>query len=271
MIDSNGNVKAQGTLDISKNFKINNDKFIMDTSGNVSSKGNLDISGYLNVNNNFKIDSSGNIISKGTFDISNNFSSGNVLYIDTTNKRIGINNSMPTFTLDVSESIATTNTYFGSLNDLNDMVFSHKTNANNTNYALKQTKNGKSIINSKITSGDVEFRFNNEPMHKLDTSGNMTIQGNLFIYSDQRIKKNIEYINNSLDKLKHMNGVMYNLIKDPSKTRQTGVIAQDIELVLPEVVHDDGEYKTVAYPNMVGFLIEVIKDIDKKIEIKMQI
>ena len=52
MIDSNGNVKAQGTLDISKNFKINNDKFIMDTSGNVSSKGNLDISGYLNANNN---------------------------------------------------------------------------------------------------------------------------------------------------------------------------------------------------------------------------
>ena len=170
----------------------------------------------------------------------------------------------------MSESIATTNAYFGSLNDLNDMIFSHKTKADNTNYALKQTKNGKSIINSKITS-DVEFRFNNVPMHKLDTSGNMTIQGNLFIYSDQRIKKNIEYINNSLDKLKHMNGVMYNLIKDPSKTRQTGVIAQDIELVLPEVVHNDGEYKTVAYPNMVGFLIEVIKDIDKKIEIKMQI
>jgi hypothetical protein len=272
IIDSSGNVKAQGTLDISNNFKVNNDRFIMDTSGNISTKGNLDISGYLNINNNkFKIDSSGNIISNGTFDISNNFSSGNVLFIDTTNKRMGINNSQPTFTLDVSESIATTNTYFGSLNNTNDIIFSHRNHASSNNYALKQTKNGKSVINSKSTSGDIEFRFNNVATHKLDASGNMTIDGNMFIYSDQRIKKNIEYIDGSLDKLKYMRGVTYNLIKDPNKTRQTGVIAQEIEQVLPEVVQNDGEYKTVAYANMVGFLIEAIKDINEKIEMKMNI
>jgi cytoskeletal protein CcmA (bactofilin family) len=269
MIDSSGNVKAQGMLDISNNFKINNDKFIMDTSGNISTKGNLDISGYLNINNNnFKIDSSGNIISKGKFDISKNFSAGEVLYIDTANKRIGINNSQPTYTLDVSESIATTNTYFGALNNTNDIIFSHRNHANVNNYALKQTKEGKTVINSKSTSGDIEFRFNNIAMHKLDATGNITIDGNLFLYSDQRIKKNIEYLDGSLDKLKYMRGVMYNLIKDPSKKRQTGVIAQEIEKVLPEVIDNKGEYKTVAYPNMVAFLIEVIKDINNKIDIK---
>jgi cytoskeletal protein CcmA (bactofilin family) len=269
MIDLSGNVKAQGTLDISNNFKINNDKFIMDLSGNISTKGNLDISGYLNINNNsFKIDSSGNIISKGTLDISNNFSAGEVLYIDTINKRIGINNSQPLYTLDVSESIATTNTYFGSLNNTNNIIFSHRNHANANNYALKQTKGGKTVINSKSTSGNIEFRFNNITTHKLDNSGNITIDGNLFSYSDKRIKKNIEYLDGSLDKLKYMRGVTYNLIKDPSKKRQTGVIAQEIEQVLPEVIDNNGEYKTVAYPNMVAFLIEAIKDIDNKINIK---
>jgi hypothetical protein len=272
MIDSSGNVKAQGTLDISNNFKINNDRFIMDTSGNISTKGNLDISGYLNINNNnFKIDSSGNIFSKGKFDISNNFSAGEVLYIDTINKRIGVNNSQPTYTLDVSESIATTNAYFGSLNNTNDIIFSHRNHANINNYALKQTKEGKTVINSKTTSGDIEFRFNNVPMHKLDQSGNMTIDGNLFLYSDKRIKKNIEFLDGSLDKLKYMRGVMYNLIKDPSKKKHTGVIAQEIEKVLPEVIDNNGEYKTVAYPNMVAFLIEAIKDINNKIDIKKNI
>jgi hypothetical protein len=68
-----------------------------------------------------------------------------------------------------------------------------------------------------------------------------------------------------------MRGVMYNLIKDPSKTKHTGVIAQEIEEVLPEVIDNKGEYKTVAYPNMVAFLIEAIKDINNKIDIKKNI
>jgi cytoskeletal protein CcmA (bactofilin family) len=269
IVDFNGNVKTQGTLDISNNFTINNDYFILDNNGNISTKGNLDISRNLNINNNkFSIDLNGNISSMGNFDISNNFTSGDVLYIDSINKRVGINR-IPMYTLDVSESIATNNTYFGSLNNTDDIIFSHRANANNTDYALKQTKNGKSVINSKSIGGSIEFSFNNNVKHKLDPSGNITIDGDLYIYSDQNIKKNIEYIDHTLDKLKYMRGVTYNFIKDPSKKRQIGVIAQEIEKVLPEVVKNDGEYKTVAYSNMVGFLVEVIKELDNKIENKM--
>jgi len=46
----------------------------------------------------------------------------------------------------------------------------------------------------------------------------------------------------------------------------TGVIAQEIENILPEVVHDKGEYLRVAYGNMVGVLIEAIKELKKEVE-----
>jgi len=47
--------------------------------------------------------------------------------------------------------------------------------------------------------------------------------------------------------------------------RGIGVIAQEVEKVLPEVVHE-GEYKSVAYGNMVGVLIEAIKEQQKQID-----
>ncbi len=48
--------------------------------------------------------------------------------------------------------------------------------------------------------------------------------------------------------------------------RSLGVIAQEIEKVLPEVVVEGKEYKSVAYGNIVGVLIEAIKEQDQKIE-----
>jgi hypothetical protein len=140
----------------------------------------------------------------------------------------------------------------------------------NKNYSIEQTKTASGEHIEIVFASE---KYLNECKKWLKDSWkkeskNMTINGNLFSYSDKRIKKNIEYLDGSLDKLKYMRGVTYNLIKDPSKKRQTGVIAQEIEQVLPEVIDNNGEYKTVAYPNMVAFLIEAIKDIDNKINIK---
>ena len=46
----------------------------------------------------------------------------------------------------------------------------------------------------------------------------------------------------------------------------SGVIAQEIEKIAPELVVDDGNYKGVAYGNLVGYLIEAIKDQQKQID-----
>ena len=100
-----------------------------------------------------------------------------------------------------------------------------------------------------------------------DTSGNWTANGNVTAYSDERLKDNIEPIENPIQKLKAIQGVTYNRNDIEGNPRQTGVVAQQVERVLPEVVmtNDEG-IKTVAYGNMVGLLIEAIKEQQDEIE-----
>ena len=89
-----------------------------------------------------------------------------------------------------------------------------------------------------------------------------TVQGaEVTATSDERLKSDIETIDNALDKVMNMRGVSY--VKQAEKG--IGVIAQEIEKVLPEVV-TDGEYKSVAYGNIVGVLIEAIKEQQKQID-----
>jgi hypothetical protein len=75
------------------------------------------------------------------------------------------------------------------------------------------------------------------------------------------LKSDIRTIPNALDKVSDMRGVYFT--KDGEAG--TGVIAQEVENILPEVVKD-GEYKSVAYGNMVGILIEAIKELKAEVE-----
>ncbi len=89
-----------------------------------------------------------------------------------------------------------------------------------------------------------------------------TIQGaEVTATSDERLKSDIQTIDNALDKVMNMRGVTYTM----QDQKGTGVVAQEIEKILPEVVVDGEEYKSVAYGNMVGVLIEAIKDLKKEI------
>jgi hypothetical protein len=99
-------------------------------------------------------------------------------------------------------------------------------------------------------------------------SVNLIASGNITAYSDIRLKENIEVIPNALDKVQQLRGVTYNRSDDPNKPRHSGVIAQEVMKVLPEVVTgtEDTQY-SVAYGNMVGLLIEAIKELNNKIEI----
>lgn len=99
----------------------------------------------------------------------------------------------------------------------------------------------------------------------LDSSGNLTASGNITAQSDRKAKKNILTIENALKKVLNLRGVKYNKIEDNSAG--IGVIAQEVEEIIPEVVMDgkDG-FKSVAYGNMVGLLIEAIKEQQKQID-----
>jgi hypothetical protein len=103
---------------------------------------------------------------------------------------------------------------------------------------------------------------------QLDMSGNMTVAGNVTAYSDIRLKENIRIIDNAIEKVKGIRGVYFTRNDQEDKVKvHTGVIAQEVELVLPEVVSEDNEgKKNVAYGNMVGLLIEAIKEQQLQIE-----
>jgi hypothetical protein len=78
--------------------------------------------------------------------------------------------------------------------------------------------------------------------------------------SDISLKENVSTIENALEKVLSLRGVEYDRVE--SGEHQIGVIAQEVEKIIPEVVYGD-EIKSVAYANIVALLIEAIKEQQK--------
>jgi len=99
------------------------------------------------------------------------------------------------------------------------------------------------------------------------SSGAFIASNNITAYSDLRLKENIEVIPNALEKVKQIRGVTYTRNDTEDKdTRYAGVIAQEVMKVLPEVIMGSEETQySVAYGNMVGLLIEAIKELNSKV------
>ena len=100
-----------------------------------------------------------------------------------------------------------------------------------------------------------------------------TFTGDVIAYSssDKRLKDNIEVISNPIEKVQQLKGVTWDWNDNASEIQKSlpnvGVIAQDVEKVLPQLVKDrDNGYKGVDYDKIVGLLIESIKDQQKQID-----
>jgi hypothetical protein len=121
----------------------------------------------------------------------------------------------------------------------------------------------------------------------VDITGNIIATGDVTAFSsDKRLKENIEFIKNPLEKIKVLSGFTYDWSIDkcievgfkPNDSRQIGVFAQDVQSVIPEAVKPapfdnvDGKsksgdnYLTVQYEKIVPLLIECIKDQQSMIE-----
>jgi len=114
---------------------------------------------------------------------------------------------------------------------------------------------------------------NNANRAVLGQTGDWTVTGNVTAYgsvSDIRRKENVEIIPNAIDKVKTLDGITFNF-KDKPEERMTGVIAQQVMEVLPEAVYEHETIEkeqtyAVHYGNMVGLLIEAVKEQQKQIE-----
>jgi hypothetical protein len=91
----------------------------------------------------------------------------------------------------------------------------------------------------------------------------LTASGNISAYSDARLKTNVTRIRDSLDKIEKIGGYTYTRTDLSDKqTSFAGVIAQEVQAVLPEVIQTDTHgFLSVSYGNMVSLLIEGIKDL----------
>ena len=131
--------------------------------------------------------------------------------------------------------------------------------------------------NNQTSGADFKIYRNGTSTVALTVSGengNLTAEGDVTAFSDERLKENITVIPNAIEKVSQIRGVTYtrNDQKDKEKV-YAGVIAQEVEKVLPEVVNTtEDDTKTVAYGNMVGLLIEAVKEQQEQInQLKKQI
>ena len=124
----------------------------------------------------------------------------------------------------------------------------------------------------KFTGSGSQFHFGTSTSYAsgvnvtamtLDQSGNLTATGNVTAYSDARLKKNVSTIDNALALVEKMRGVRYERI-DSGKAG-VGVISQEMQEIVPEVVHE-GENLSVAYGNLVGVLIEAVKELSARVK-----
>jgi hypothetical protein len=120
------------------------------------------------------------------------------------------------------------------------------------------------FTNNAVSAEWASFAVTNQVV-QLNASTGFTCSGNVTAYSDARLKTNITKIDHALDKVEQLNGYTFDRT-DVKTARQTGVIAQEVLKVLPEAVlgSEDTTY-SVAYGNMMGLMIEAIKELNAKV------
>jgi len=118
----------------------------------------------------------------------------------------------------------------------------------------------------------------NEDM-RLQNNGDLHVDGNVIAYSttisDERLKTDIVKIDGALDKVAQLNGYTFTYTADGKKS--AGVIAQEVQKVLPSAIiestlplkmgdDDETEYMTVQYDQLMGLMVEAIKELKAEIE-----
>jgi hypothetical protein len=179
--------------------------------------------------------------------------------------QVGIGTTSPNVLLDVAGTIRTRNGAF----QLND-----GTSTGGGLYFYKTITGGGSNLSPSLfseTGMPLYFMTNGSASIKgtLSIDGNWTVTGNVVAYSDARVKENVRVIDNALARVRAIRGVTFTRtdMQDTTK-RHAGVIAQEVEAVLPEVISDnDDGMKSVAYGNITALLIEAIKELQDEVAV----
>ena len=120
-----------------------------------------------------------------------------------------------------------------------------------------------------------DFYVNGNNEMRLEADGDLHVDGDVIAYSttiasDEKLKTDINVIDNALDKIKQINGVTFNYKRNEKPSG--GVIAQELEKIIPSAVgtqqslNGSEEYKTVDYNAVIGLLIESVKELSDRLD-----
>jgi hypothetical protein len=256
--------------------------------GTINPQYKLDVSGDINIE--------GDLYQNGSIFVTSRWTAGTGDDIFRLNGDVGIGTTNPQYKLDVSGD----GNFTGNIIATNILPSTDNTGAvgntsftwNNgqfTNLTVNDTLDVRSAIDVtdnvilRFGTGDDWELFHNGTSNFMDlnvgnliirdntttrftferTTGNLITTGTITANSDEKLKENVITIENALKKVLSLRGVEYDRIDNGD--HQIGVIAQEVEKIVPAVVYGD-EIKSVAYANMVGLLIEAIKEQQKEIE-----
>jgi len=180
-----------------------------------------------------------------------------------------------------TETVVNTNTTYSAGNGLGltGTVFSISSDLIGKVHSIGNSTSDK--ISTAVNS--ISFTAGNALRAKLLSSGTFHVSGDVLAFSstisDERLKDNATEIKGALNKIETMRGVSYTWNKGSRKgQKDIGVIAQEVEQVIPEIVRDykfevgefegdENEYKTVDYEKLSAVLIEAIKELSARVRV----
>jgi hypothetical protein len=183
-----------------------------------------------------------------------NISTGNINVSNLSSLTNVTATSISTGTLNATTSITTSNI-------VATLITTGTLNATSINAtSINAIGNSNTIGNIFTTNGNVGIGTTS-PSSTLHVNGQIFATGDISGLSDERAKKDILTIENALEKVESMRGVYYTMKN--SEKRSVGLIAQEVQKILPEVISETEEYLGISYGNIVGLLIEAIKQLKK--------
>jgi hypothetical protein len=167
--------------------------------------------------------------------------------------RVGIGTTTPTTTLDVNGSVT-----FSS----NLYTTAGRIGVGTSTPTVPLDVVGISKFSGGVGTGIVEMKA--DSTYPLKVTGKIFASDDIVAFSDARQKRDIAPITDALHKVRSLVGVLYT---DTTDQRKTGLLAQDVQAVLPEAVTtDENGNLALAYGNLAGILVQAIKELSMKVD-----
>lgn len=283
LIDSNGsltienNITSKGDLIVKGNLidkygnpiipKMNSDLYAINSSNFIINSSNITFNGEISVigssiyNNTTNND---NFITLNSYNSSSYIHFSSKYYTNNNVYRIGINENTFGIWINKENSGFVDGTPLSINNYSKALGITYDIDNDTFNYDINGYFNLLNDLQFKYNNKNIISIYTNNTNYQVHIHSSLRVDGNILTPSDIRFKSNIVKIDNALDKLLSING--YTFMNNLINKKQTGLIAQELIKVLPEAVEEDiNGYLNISYGNVIGLLIESIKELKKEL------